>query len=174
MKNRSPEPVHIMKARVIKPRIRGEPVEGSDMFQPWIGSQYADTRLLILGASAYSWWENDELQDPSPQHSVEMVRWATETFPNCGRFFGMVSRALARKETPDRDCLKILWDRVAFTNYVSVTVGDGPRIATTATMWEAAKRDFLPEITKRLTQPLFASSSLEKRCGAICPTRIFS
>jgi hypothetical protein len=35
------------------------------MFEPWKGSKYENTRLLILGESAYSWWEADELQHPS-------------------------------------------------------------------------------------------------------------
>lgn len=118
------------------------------MFQPWIGREYDSTRLLILGESAYSWWEADELRHPSPQHSKITVGWAIDKFPNCGRFFAMVSRALADEENPTRDRLQFVWDRAAFTNYVSGTVGDGSRTRPTPTMWADAKRDFLPEVSK--------------------------
>jgi hypothetical protein len=121
------------------------------MFQPWIGREYDGTRLLILGESAYSWWEADELQHPSPQYSIESVKWAIVNFPNCGRFFSMVSRALANEENPTKDSLQFVWDRAAFTNYVSVTVGDGSRTRPTPAMWADAKRDFLPQISKLLS-----------------------
>jgi hypothetical protein len=122
------------------------------MFQPWKGREYDSTRLLILGESTYSWLEADERRHPSPQHSIETVRWAIDNFPNCGRFFAMVSRALANEENPTKDRLQYVWDRVAFTNYVSVTVSvtveDGPRTRPTPVMWADAKRDFLPEVSK--------------------------
>jgi hypothetical protein len=41
-----------------------------------------------------------------------------------------------------------VWDRVAFTNYVSLTVGDGPRTRPTPAMWVDAMRDFLPAVSK--------------------------
>jgi hypothetical protein len=118
------------------------------MFKPWIGREFHKTHLLILGESAYSWWQADELRHPPPEHSVNMVRWAIENFPNCGRFFAMVSRALANERDPTSDPLQFVWDRVAFTNYVSVTVGDGSRTRPTPAMWGDAKRDFLPQVSK--------------------------
>jgi hypothetical protein len=129
------------------PTCLAESEEGIGMFKPWIGSEYAATRLLILGESAYSWWEDDQLRHPSLSHSVECVRWAIHDFPNCGRFFGMVSRALAATENPDGNRLEAVWGRVAFTNYVSVTVGDGSRIPPASEMWKTAKREFLPGIS---------------------------
>jgi hypothetical protein len=118
------------------------------MYEPWVGLAYDRTRLLILGESAYSWWEDDEIHDPSPQHSTEMVRWAIDAFPNCGRFFVMVSRALANEQNPTREHLEFVWQRVAFTNYISVPVGSGSRIRPSGTMWADAERDFLLEIPK--------------------------
>jgi len=123
------------------------------MFKPWIGSEYESTRLLILGESAYSWWEGDELRNPSLEHSTEMVKWAVENRLEDNRFFGMVSRALARTQNPNRKCLETLWNRVAFTNYVSQTVGEGARNPPTPAMWEAAKREFLPGLS-RLFDPI--------------------
>jgi hypothetical protein len=115
------------------------------MFQPWIGNEYARTRLLILGESAYS-WEEDELIHPPLTHSLDSVNWAIEEFPNAGRFFNMISKALANEETPSRDRLNQVWNRVAFTNYVSGTVGEGARIRPSREMWETASRDFRNEI----------------------------
>jgi len=118
------------------------------MFHPWIGSKYDATRLLILGESAYSWWEHDEERHPSPQHSTRMVKWTVDTFPNCGRFFTMLTRALANEQNPTQDRARSVWDRIAFTNYVSGTVGEGSRVRPTAEMWAAAKQDFLPQVSK--------------------------
>ena len=116
------------------------------MFQPCKGSKYDVTRLLILGESPFSWWEDDELRHPLPQHFIEMFKWAIDSFPDCGRFFAMVSRGLANEENPSKERLKFVWDRAAFTNYVSGTVGDGSRVRPIPTMWDEAKQDFLPAV----------------------------
>jgi hypothetical protein len=108
------------------------------MFEPGKKPEYKKTRLLILGESAYSWWEDDELQHPSLQHSSETVQWAINAFPSCGRFFAMISRALANDETPTKARLQAVWNCVAFTNYVSTTVGEGPPRPPTREMWAAA------------------------------------
>ncbi len=60
----------------------------------------------------------------------------------------MVSRALANEETPTKDRLQFVWDRAAFTNYVSVTVGDGSRTRPIPAMWADAKRDFPAQVSK--------------------------
>lgn len=120
------------------------------MYQPWIGQRYEVTRLMILGESAYSWWEADEQRHPSAQHSSEMVQWTIDNFPNCGQFLALVSRALANEERPTKDRLQSVWDRVAFTNYVSTTVGDGPRTRPTPEMWALAKAEFLSDLAMKL------------------------
>jgi hypothetical protein len=106
------------------------------MFHPWIGPKYDVTRLLLLGESAYSWWEDDEERHPSTEHSKESVQSSIEKFPQCGRFFAMLSRALANEQNPDSDRLRYVWNHVAFTNYVSTTVGNGSRVRPTAKMWD--------------------------------------
>lgn len=43
--------------------------------KPWIpyeGEHYHKTRLLLLGESAYSWRENNDLQDPSIDLPTEL------------------------------------------------------------------------------------------------------
>jgi hypothetical protein len=68
----------------------------------------------------------------------------------------MVSRGLANEQNPTRDRLKFVWDRAAFTNYVSLTVGDGPRTRPKPAMWADAKRDFLPAVSKLAPKGVFA------------------
>ena len=123
------------------------------MFQPWIGSKYGKTRLLILGESAYSWFEDNEWQHPPLDHAIGSVGWAINNFPASGRFFAMVSRALANEESPTKDRLEAVWARVAFTNYISMTVGCGPRVRPTTEMWEEAKDSFLSDLTDQKKFP---------------------
>lgn len=117
------------------------------MFQPWIGDEYSQTRFLILGESAFSWWEDDEEKTPSLRHSIESVEWAIENFPHCGRFFNMLSRALAGEESPDKPKLRNVWNSVAFTNYISDTVGEGPRNRPSTEMWVKAKQNFISDLS---------------------------
>jgi hypothetical protein len=123
------------------------------MFKPWIGPEYEITRLLILGESAYSWSEDGEPQHPSPQHSKDTVEDSIDSFPDCTRFFAMISRALANEESPTQNRLQFVWNRVAFTNYISETVGVGARVRPTLTMWADAQRDFLADVSKLKPYP---------------------
>jgi hypothetical protein len=123
------------------------------MYKPWIGPDYKESQLLILGESAYSWPENDEWQHPSSNHSTETVDWTINNFPNCGQFLRTVSRGLANEENPTTDRLRFAWDGVAFTNYISGTVGNGARTRPTPEMWKAAERDFLSELSQLKPNP---------------------
>jgi hypothetical protein len=123
------------------------------MFRPWIGQEYAKTRLLILGESAFSWWEDDELRDPTLDHSKVSVESAIDSFPKCPRFFAVVSRALANEETPTRERLLSVWNRVAFTNYVSITVGEGARTRPSREMWQGAHEEFQTHLSQLKPRP---------------------
>lgn len=118
------------------------------MFEPWIGSDYSETRLLILGESSYSWFDDDGLRDPTKQHSSVLVRECIDNFPTMGNFFKCIARALANEYDPDKPRLEFVWNRVAFTNYVSGSVGNGPRIRPTEQMWVNANQRFLSDLTK--------------------------
>ncbi|HEV2303860.1 MAG TPA: hypothetical protein VGR91_20030 [Stellaceae bacterium] len=118
------------------------------MFKPWIGQEYDTTRLLLLGESAYSWWEADEQRHPSPEHSIDMVEWAVDNFPHCGRFFAMLCRALANQQEPNKERLRSVWDRVGFTNYVSTTVLEGTRARPSPAQWREANKSFLPDLSE--------------------------
>jgi hypothetical protein len=115
------------------------------MSQPWIGKEYVKTNLLLLGESAFSWEEEGAMRHPSATHCSDLVNWVIDDFDGCRRdipFIAKISRALANEETPSSDRLKFVWDRVAFVNYVTESVGDGPRIPPTDIMWANAKKAF--------------------------------
>jgi hypothetical protein len=114
----------------------------------WRGNNYVETRLLLLGESAYSWIEGGEIIHPSERHAVELVEEVIERFPS-NRFMNSLSRALASEECPAKECLERVWARVAFTNYVSGTVGIGARIEPSAEMWQAARATF-PDLLNAL------------------------
>jgi hypothetical protein len=118
------------------------------MFKPWKGSEFDKTGLLILGESAYSWWEGDELHHPTTEHVTESVCWAISNFKESSRFFRMVSRALANEQDPTESRLNSVWNRVAFTNYVTTSVGEGARTRPSPIMWAEAKNNFLGDISK--------------------------
>ena len=122
-------------------------------FRPWVGNHYDETRLLLLGESAYSWRdENNELQHPTLDHPTIMVNEVLNDFRNAAdmRFIRMLSQGLAGDREPSRERLHHVWHRVAFTDYVGGTVGEGPGEHPTPDMWEAAGHAFRPDILNSL------------------------
>ena len=123
-------------------------------FKPWVGENYDETRLLLLGESAYSWPdENSKLCHPTLNHPTIMVKEVLDNFGSANsnmRFMKMLSRGLAGKEKPSKELLRRVWQHVAFTNYVGGTVGEGPRKRPTSDMWKAAKCAFLRDILNKL------------------------
>lgn len=112
------------------------------MANPWIGSKYDSTRLLLLGESAYSWEENGEVHHPSNEHPTDQVNYVVEHFDT--RFMKMLTRALTGEETPSVAQRAEVWNKVAFTNYIQDTVGEGARVRPTDVMWQNAKAAFPP------------------------------
>ncbi len=121
------------------------------MSEPWIGPHYAETRLLLLGESAYSWEEDGTMRHPSDRHSIDMVEWATGDFLNAGGFMTMLSRAITGTYSPSTAQLRHAWDRVAFTNYVTGSVGVGARVRPSNDMWYKAQQRFLDDTLPRLS-----------------------
>jgi hypothetical protein len=130
----------------------GKPVNDYTMFKPWKGCRYDDTRLLLLGESAYSWKEHGGLKHPPIDHCCKLVQWVVDDFRGCasnGRFMATLSRALTNEVSPPRKTLRFVWNRVAFTNYVPGTVGCGPRIRPNNDAWKKAA-DALPKLLDQL------------------------
>lgn len=123
-----------------------------ESFRPWVGKQYGETKLLLLGESAYSWQDkNGQWQHPTPDLPTEMVNEVLDDFgsTNDMRFMKTLSRGLAGEKEPSKDRLHHVWHLVAFTNYVGGTVGEGPRERPTSAMWKAAECAF-PNILNKL------------------------
>lgn len=93
------------------------------MFTPWKGSRYDQTRLLLLGESAYSWEEEGKRINPSPDHSIECVEAVVAD--GKGTFFRTLTRAIANEEFPSQKRRRECWNLVAFNNFVPVTIGLG-------------------------------------------------
>ena len=124
-----------------------------ESFRPWVGEHYNETRLLLLGESAYSWQdENGQWQRPTPDLPTEIVKEVLDDFRSADdmRFMKMLSRGLAGAEEPSKERLYHVWHRVAFTNYIGGTTGEAPRERPTRDMWEAAKHAFRPDILNKL------------------------
>jgi len=108
-------------------------------FKPWIGNEYGARRVLLLGESAYSWWDEAGVRhDPSAAHSTQLVDEAIGNFEASPNFMRTVSRGLANDYAPTPVQLRATWATVAFTNYVDGSVGDGARVRPSPAMWRAA------------------------------------
>lgn len=124
------------------------------MSEPWVGPRYDATRLLILGESAYSWWDDEtgDVVHPPDQHCSDLVRRVLEDFDDCMRnlrFMVLLSRGLTGEHHPSEETLRFAWERVAFTNYITTTVGVGARLRPSDAQWNDAKSAF-PELLDRL------------------------
>jgi hypothetical protein len=97
--------------------------------------------------------QDKQLHHPDVNHSSSKVREAIEEFPNAGRFFNMLTRGIAGKQDPSPEEVDFAWNRVAFTNYVDGTVGDGSRERPTSEMWEEAKSSFFDGIRRVKPRP---------------------
>ena len=114
----------------------------AERFIPCRGNRYDETRLLLLGESAYSWQDKNGIwHDPEPKLPKQLVDEQIKDFAAV-RFARCLSRGLAGEESPNGEQLRSVWDRVAFTNYVNGTVGRGPENRPTPEMWDAARRAF--------------------------------
>jgi hypothetical protein len=120
------------------------------MFEPWRGANYESTRLLLLGESAYSWEEDAHIIDPSPHHPVEIVRHIVDDFDYGGLgFMRTLTRGLANEEWPSKERCELVWNKVAFTNYVPGTVGHKARVRPSPDKWKQAKLEF-PDLLEQL------------------------
>lgn len=114
------------------------------IFEPWIGSRYADdnrfgVRLLVLGESHYG-----PEQETRSTITSEVVReWAkTKRHP----FFTKVAKVLLGLDGNswlDDTSRSEVWEHVAFYNYIQGFVSDDSRVRPTYQMWSDSRRPFL-------------------------------
>jgi len=119
------------------------------MWTPWIGCDYDSHRLLLLGESCYSWdGEDGVVVHPQPNHPEVIVREALGDPTGSGRFTNMLTRSLCQKEWPSSEQAKSAWSKVAFTNYVPVAVGFGPRVRPSEESWKQADDEWQDVLAK--------------------------
>lgn len=110
-------------------------------FLPWIGDRYDDggldgLRVLVLGESHYDWG-----LDPSKERQATRFVMASEISGSTyHEFFSRVGHTLFGRAMPQtRAELSVLWNRVAFYNYVQEYVGNGPQQRPSKEAWIRAE-----------------------------------
>jgi hypothetical protein len=112
------------------------------MWQPWIGPAYRESKLLILGESCYDWVDDGETNYPQPDHPSLVVNEA-QVAPGEGSLtMRKLTRALANCQTPTPAQASQAWNRVAYTNYIPVSVGFGADKRPTQSMWAQAEAEW--------------------------------
>lgn len=110
------------------------------MWTAWTGATYGTRRLLILGESCYDWQDVDgRVETPQPDHPVRLVESQLVEPPKDIRFMRMLTRAITGEYAPNVERAQEAWCSVAFTNYVPISVGFGPRIKQKPEGWDQAR-----------------------------------
>jgi hypothetical protein len=119
------------------------------LYQPFVGSGFADSRFLIVSESAYSWIEAGELKHPRESHPSDTIEYTIKHFGGSNDFGRRMTMALTGRRDPSEDQRRLAWSRYAYTIYVQDTVGDAPRQRPIREMYERAKEPFLALLEKQ-------------------------
>nr|WP_321984035.1 hypothetical protein [uncultured Lichenicoccus sp.] len=119
------------------------------MWQPWRGLDYKPGGVLLLAESCYDWKERGVFYTPQPDHSITLVQTSMVTPLENSRMMRKLTRAIADSWTPTPEASAAGWNRVAFTNYIPVTVGRGAAAIKTNAMWRQAEAE-LPALLNSL------------------------
>ena len=124
------------------------------MWIPWIDPNYKSQQLLLLGESCYDWTEKDGTRyRPEPDHPIRIVKDSRKSPRGHSATMIKLTRALCNCGEPTPEQASAAWDKVAFTNYVPVSVGDGASIRPDRSAWKQGKQEWetlLNEISPRL------------------------
>ena len=115
------------------------------MWIPWAGNDYTRNGTLILLESCYDWQEEKDGPwiTPQPNHPNVIVRHVIEYFHEASTTMRKLARGLTNDYYPSSDAMRAAWDRVAFTNYIPVTVGQSASAPKTPAMWQVAQQEWL-------------------------------
>lgn len=99
---------------------------------PWCGSAYRTMRLrlLLLGKAHYGVQPSDD----SPEFTRELIQKVRDGHVR-EPFFTKTSALVAEASELPSQPTSEFWNKIAFLNYVPVTVGSGVHDAPTPTMW---------------------------------------
>jgi hypothetical protein len=103
---------------------------------PWYGPAYHDARqrLLLLGKAHYGVQPSED----SPEFTLELVRKVRDGHVR-EPFFTKTAALVAAASEPPFQFTSEFWNRIAFFNYVPVTVGSCVHDAPTPAMWRRGK-----------------------------------
>jgi len=113
------------------------------VWEPWIGPEYrkSATRLLLLAESCYNWVEHSSiLNQPLHDHPSLIVGASQTLWPQNSRTMVKLTQALCKCATPSVEQATEEWNKVAFTNYVPTSVGDGAAARPNSLAWTQARR----------------------------------
>ena len=110
------------------------------MYNPWCGSRYGERRTLLLLESAYTWMEGGVPCRPGPDHPSEIV---DDLIAQSSRSPTMLklNRALCGRADPSPEEARDCWGRVALTEYLPGSMGNGSARPTQSD-WLEAEREW--------------------------------
>jgi hypothetical protein len=122
---------------------------GGVYFLPWIGDNYQQgfcgRRLLVLGESHYSYWEDE---DGETRHHPPSETWTREFIgevtrrEGCARFWKNIEQALLNEERVNKWCPNgglALWNQFAFYDFVQTPLEQPGKRPTEAQFSESLK-----------------------------------
>lgn len=121
-------------------------------FMPWRGQCYEEgfrngKRLLILGESHYIKNPVDDMPTFTQQVVEEYLDSEGHAYPR--DVFGRLHRMLTGVEDPAEVTVRQAWSRVAYANYIPVSVGASPDAHKTVKHWMLAA-EFFPMLIDEL------------------------
>ncbi|MFT8542015.1 MULTISPECIES: hypothetical protein [Acetobacter] len=122
------------------------------MWTPWVGKNYSENRILLLGESSYAYTERADgpLEEPQPDHPIRMVEGQLEPIADDSAFMSMLTNALTNHDCDSVEKRQAGWNQVAFTNYVPVSVGTAARQRPDEHAWNLAKSEW-PALLEKLS-----------------------
>lgn len=114
------------------------------MWEPWVGSGYGERCLLLLGESCYNWTSNgsEVLNYPQDDHPSIIVRDSQIAPLEGSSTMIKLTQAICKVANPSIQQATDEWNKVAFTNYVPTTVGDGAKMRPRTSAWKQAEEEW--------------------------------
>lgn len=145
---------------------------GQKMWNPWVGSRYAERRTLLLLESCYA-WEDEESQEillPTPDHPRVIVEAEIKKPLSNAQTINRLTRAVSGCQWPSPEQAEAAWNRYAYTNYVPVSVGLGSSARPTENAWKQAAEEWPTLISLLSPRTIIV---LSKLCWGYMPTTQF-
>jgi hypothetical protein len=110
--------------------------------EPWIGSQFKKTRVLILSESIYSWYWGARLCHPPIDHHRRQVEIAINGTGKKRGYFHAMSKVLTALVNSSPEQRQKVWSGYALAPYIPMSIGIGARARPTRAHWHEGSRHF--------------------------------